>query len=1157
MNRTRATVDPSISALRVELLGRFMVSRTDVNVPETGWRLGKARSLVKLLALAPGCRLHREQVIDLLWPELDFEDGANNLHQVLHVARRTLAPLAPELQPTRIVRLQQQMLALEGPDGVWVDAVAFEHLAAEAMAAETTNPGYAAVELYRGDLLPEDLYEDWAAEPREALRRQYLAVLLRLAALHEVRREATPAIDALRRVVAAEPTHEEAHVGLMRLYALTGRRQQALRQFERLRELLERELAAKPDPITVELNTAIQAGHYPAEVWPAAPPAPAPRTAASAVHPPVEAFARRSPDFVNREVELRTLREALGQALSGAGQVVFIAGEPGIGKTRLIEELARYAHTQQVAILWGRSYHDAGEPAYWPWVQILREHLRNSSPDEITADFGAEAADLARITPELRRWFPELPEPPRLDPEQERFRLFDSVSTVLTRMAARQPLLLVLDDLHWADRSSLLLLEYVAGPLTVSRLLVVGAYRHIEVDRRHPLIRTLAELSRQGMTHRIDLQGLDEQAVGSFSALTAGRPAPDGLSSVIHEQTNGNPFFVKEIVQLLLDEERFDQPAEVPTWRIAIPRGIRETMALRRDRLSDNANQVLSIAAVVGRDFGLDVVSAVSARPTIEVLEGLEESLRAGLLTEVAGRPGTFHFVHAIGRQTLYDELSHARRVTMHHQIGEAIEQLHAANLDQFLPELALHFRGSAVLDGADKAVDYLRRAARQAFERVAYSEAAQFAAQALELTEQFHAHDLAARSRLLLQYGEALTAAGDSTNAQAACELAAQLFRDLGDARSLAQAAIGVFEAGYYSSYWYKPYVDILEEGLAGLSDNDADLKVRIASRLATALQDSPEELDQMQRAAEQAVRLATEHGLVSELPFALYARYLSRWNPTQHDAAVDQVSELIAVAAQASDTRMSLMGHAWRTFLFVEAGDFAAADLDIAAYGDLVVASRLRHFEWAYRLRLAMRMLMYGPLAEAEQAMDEAQEIGLRTWPEPARANHVQQLFYLRRLQGRSVELIDRVRELIDQYPDIPIWRCMLANLFLDDDRVDEAHAAVRHVLKDGVEAVPKDYFWLGNLALLAEACARIDAAGDLASALFETLAPFERRFVSPGTNAVCLGPVSFYLGLLARSGTNAQRTQAYRAATVAHCLAADFPTFLTQLDRVWPAS
>ena len=367
---------------------------------------------------------------------------------------------------------------------------------------------------------------------------------------------------------------------------------------------------------------------------------------------------RRKQIFVGRQQELAELRDALDDAIAGRGRLVMLAGEPGIGKTRIARELAVVAESRGVQVLWGRCYEEEGSPPYWPWVQPIRDYVQQQNPELLLSAMGPGAADIAEIIPELRIKLPDLTPSPSLEPEQARFRLFDSVTTFLKNAAASQPLMLVLDDLHWSGRTSLLLLQFVARQMAESCLLVVGTYRDMEISRHDSLTETLGNLIREEHFQRVQLAGLSVEEVNQFVEVT-GVASPPGLVQAVHQRTEGNPLFVGELVRLLAQ----DGPGAEGQWSLSIPVGIREVIGKRLGRLSKECNDSLITASVMGREFQLAPLVQMSELPAESVLTALEEGLAAGLIEEAPGNPERYQFSHALIQETLSAELSAARRV--------------------------------------------------------------------------------------------------------------------------------------------------------------------------------------------------------------------------------------------------------------------------------------------------------------------------------------------------------------------------------------------------------------------------------------------------------------------------------------------------------------
>jgi predicted ATPase len=366
--------------------------------------------------------------------------------------------------------------------------------------------------------------------------------------------------------------------------------------------------------------------------------------------------------FVGREAELAGLTADLEATLAGRGGVVLLAGEPGIGKTRLAEELATAAAARGALALWGRCWEGEGAPAFWPWVQIIRAHVQAADPAALRQEMGAGAADIAQLVPALRERLPDLPAPPPTEPKAARFRLFDSLAGFLRAAAARRPLLLVLDDLHWADAPSLALLRFVSRELEQAGPLVVGIYRHTEVDRGHPLVATLADLTR-GRGRRLLLGGLDEHDVASFVALVAGvEPSPE-LAAAVHQQTDGNPFFVTEVVRLLASQGPLAAgETGSPALTAGLPEGVKAVVAERLGRLSGGCRRVLEVAAVFGRDFELRALQPASGLDAERLLGLLEEAEAARVIGAIPGGLGRWRFAHALVREVLYEGLPAARR---------------------------------------------------------------------------------------------------------------------------------------------------------------------------------------------------------------------------------------------------------------------------------------------------------------------------------------------------------------------------------------------------------------------------------------------------------------------------------------------------------------
>ena len=544
--------------------------------------------------------------------------------------------------------------------------------------------------------------------------------------------------------------------------------------------------------------------------------------------------------FVGRERELAALRAQLDAALADTGsrdplrspfglgpsrakpQVVLLAGEPGIGKTRLAEELAALARDQGAAVLWGRCYEGEWAPPYGPWVAALGDYARTVAPDHLRRQLGPAAPLLARLVPHVRAALPDLAAPAPLSPEEERFRLYDAVTQSLLAAAQAQPIMLVLDDLHWADGDSLGLLRHVARFADRGRLLLVGVYRDLEVDRRHPLTDVPAVLLRETDYVRIRLRGLSEPEVAQYLARATGQePLPRALIRQIYAETEGNPFYLREVVRHLVDEGKLVRRAGrwVPGERLGelgIPEGVRQVVGRRVVRLSAATNTVLRLAAAFAGGFEFRVLQALSDLPENTLLDCIEEALAAGLIRAAGERPGaeTYDFVHAIVRHTLYDELSPSRRVRLHRRIAAALERVSAGREQAHAAELATQYHASAALPGADRGIPHALAAAEQAKAAYAQERAVLFLRMARDLAAESapatHADILC---RLAVAEAETLMLAeAERTAADALAALAAAGTDPNEVARFLVAVSRALKDGGASHTVW-EPLV---ERGLA-----------------------------------------------------------------------------------------------------------------------------------------------------------------------------------------------------------------------------------------------------------------------------------------------------------------------------------------------------
>jgi hypothetical protein len=436
--------------------------------------------------------------------------------------------------------------------------------------------------------------------------------------------------------------------------------------------------------------------------------------------------------FVGREAELRQLQSAFDAAASGQGSLTMVVGEPGIGKTALCEQLATYVALRGGRALVGHCYEEGSlSLPYLAFVEALRAYAQTCDPSRLREELGPGAPDVARIVSDIRERLRMEPRP-KGDPEEERYRLLQAVSDFLGSAAAAKPMLMVLEDLHSADGGTLEMLEHVARNLGDKRLLLVGTYRDIEVDRTHPLSAALAELRRLPTFGRALLRGLNADEVRRMLSSIAGQDVPWGLAEAVHRQTEGNPLFVQEVVRYLAEEGIIER--QEGRWRaksdtpveMRIPDGLRDVIGKRLSGLSESCNKVLSVAGVIGRDFQMAVLQKVAGMSDDELFTALEEARKSAVIEERMGTGAKVHyrFAHAFFRQTLYEEIIAPRRIRLHQEVARALEETYHNRLEQHAAELAEHFSFSSERADLEKAVSYGEMAARRATDVYSYGEA-------------------------------------------------------------------------------------------------------------------------------------------------------------------------------------------------------------------------------------------------------------------------------------------------------------------------------------------------------------------------------------------------------------------------------------------------
>jgi DNA-binding SARP family transcriptional activator len=1048
--------------LRVRLLGGLRVENGG-GVPAAR----PARLLLGWLAAVSGAHA-RGEVAARLWPDVLDESARASLRTALSDLRAALGPAGVHVWATR------ETVELGG-DGLWIDLRAFAELVALGRLEE-------ALALCRGEVL-EGLDEEWVLDlrSRHAGKRADAAVELIRAAKQAG--DAAVALAWARRLVAWDPLDETAQRELMLALDEAGDRAAALRSYADFTRRLARELRVAPSGATRELASRLRRRGFEVNV----DDLPFPRRLELAT----------GGAFAGREAAIARLHEALAIARGGERCAVYVAGEAGIGKTRLLGEFARAIHGRGALVLYGRCEEEPGGP-YQPFVEAL----------EPVADWETLSAGLGQ--PGGGR-----PGAPDADPAGDRARLFDAIAEWLEELARVRPLVLVLDDLHWAEPATLLLLRRLATRPHRSALLLVGSARDTEVGPAHLLTATIAHIRRDRPVVRIALQGLDDAAVAAVVEEVMGTRPDRAVARTLRERTAGNPFFARELAHHAADAA-------------SLPQSVLEVVGARVARLAAGTQRLLELAAVAGSDFDAELLRAGSGEAEDSVLDAIDEALRARLLRELP--EGRLAFVHDLVRDVLTRSLSSPRRAYLHGRVSAVLTERARRAPGRWLARLA-HHALAAASDETEPAVGYALDAARLAVERLAWEDAIDLLLRAEALARKAAAPP-ERLAEVLVALGDARLRAGEGDAGRAVFEEAARLARAGARHDLLAHAALGAAGLGVTIVAVDEPLIELLDEALAALGSEPTALHVRVLSRLAIALAYAPAE-ERRRALVEKAVATARMLRDPGALAVALTASHVVHWAPEHLSARMAAADELVVLGERVGDAEIELHGRHWRIVDLLDGGEVAAAESEIVRYEREAAEARLPTFSWyapAWRAALAGYR---GDLAVARRLADQAQAQGARTGDENAQLVVTASLYMQWIVQEAWGEFdLSYVRARIDS-PAGRSYRAYLALCLAELGDQEAARALLAEAAAEGFEHMPRDANLLIGLAQLAEACAAL-GDGERAAAVVPLLEPFADRMVSFVRATGLAGSAARPLGrALAAAGRTGDAVDALEAA------------------------
>jgi class 3 adenylate cyclase/tetratricopeptide (TPR) repeat protein len=836
---------------------------------------------------------------------------------------------------------------------------------------------------------------------------------------------------------------------------------------------------------------------------------------------PLPALLRSVPpvSYVGRVDERAAIEEAIVLARDGARQVVLLSGEPGIGKTRLSSYGAHRAHAEGFAVCWGACSEELAVP-YEPWIEVCSQLVEHAPEEVLNRLLERHKGELGRLARNLERRVPDLPAPQTSDPETERYLLFSAVAGLLEQVAQAVPVCMVLDDLHWADGQSVALLKHVVRTVEQGALQVIATYRDSDLGKDHPLGAVLADLRSVEGAQRLALHGLGADEVTEIMTAVAGHELEaDGVALAVQiaNETEGNPFFVGEILRGLSESGALVFDEATGRWsvdrsaEIALPESVREVIERRVERLGEEALEVLTQAAVIGRVFDLELLESMLEIEESRLLDHLEAAVAASLLAESSERVGQFRFAHALVNQTLYEGLGATRRARMHGRVAQALENLYGEDPGERLSELALHWRLAAVAVDKAKAANYALRAGQRALDSLAPAEAVRLFADAVELIGDV---DSAERCEALIGLGEAQLQSGEAAYRETLLE-ASRIASALEDAELAARSALAN-NRGFSSRFG-----EVDAERIAAIERaielDDPPNHARRARLLAIKGLELNWDPDfGMRRAlAEEAISLARATDDRRTLAEVLRNVHETIRAPDTLAWRIDLAEELVGCAAEVGDPALRFSAHHVDLHTCIERGDLERAKLALEQLQLIAHELDRPAMSWQATFLTAGWELMHGELVAGARLCESAFQIGQEAGEPDAVFAYAAALAQARSYQGRGQEVVEMMEQSVSAYPAIAAWRAGLASLLCSLDRGVEAAKILEQAASDRFERIAPNTATLTALVMYADAAVETDSSGP-ASILYEVIEPFADQIV--WTDVSGYGHVRMWLGLLA---------------------------------------
>ncbi|MGH9184924.1 MAG: BTAD domain-containing putative transcriptional regulator, partial [Acidimicrobiales bacterium] len=1098
----------------------------------------RQRALLALLVVHANAVVSVDRIVDELWGDAPAARAEHAVQVYVSALRKILGPVIVTRRPGYLLDI--------APDDC--DAYRFERLVQAGQAAMAAgDPATAratlseALALWHGPVLADVADFVFATAAATRLDELHIAAIEDRIDADLALGSPLPPIAEIEALLGVHPLRERLWGQLMNALYRAGRQVDALRAYERFRRTLGEELGLEPSPELRRLEAAI-VRHDPELA--SAPALPGPPIAATPPLPaPLRALAVTGP-FIGRTDELDELGRAWNSINPDAVRLCLVTGEAGIGKSRLIAELAQRVHAAGAQVLYGACFEDLDVP-YSPFVQALLTDLDGLGEHEAQRRLGRDAYHLDAILPGMGERTQGRAPTPSANPDVDRMRLFGAVSGYLARAAVIAPVLVVVEDLHWGTVSIRDLLRHIVrsghGPV-----LVLATCRDVAPDITDDLTAFLADLQRHPNTQRISLTGLSRPDVADLvRASTADTIAnPDRLAFTLHDVTDGSPLFVQELLRCGPPEDLLRPPLPLsPT--------LRDVVTARFAQLGSEDEPLVDAAAVLGADFEAGVLAMVVDRPVDEVLDGIERIERLGLVVGVPSRPGRFAFTHALLREVRYAQISASRRLRLHQRAGHVLADRAADGAHG--ADLARHFGMAATIGEADRAVHYARQAGKVARSEFAFADAADLFERAEAAARLASPPDAGLLCDLAIQRGEALHRGSDPRHRHVLLE-AASAARRLGDQDRLAQAALALNEQGWTvaAGQLDDEVYAVARAALDSLGPEPSTTRSRLQAMLAAAmiLTAFHEEGRKLSAEAVTAARQLDEPATLAEV---LITAHWACFDPENLEERLGIADEVEALSRSLDDPVLKLQALLLRGSDLREAGEVRAgnqATRQAAKLADelgLTLFQVYAHPDWTAEIE--------GRLEDAERHVSQVlaiageRDVDATAWVYPV-------MFSILLDRGRWEELAEALPGLLSGDHALPAYRASLAMMLARCGRHDEARGELEAFTETDFALMPRDVQWAAGMVTLADAVTHLDDA-ETARRLRPLLVPLSGRTLWQAS--VCLWPIDLALGQLAVVVGDHESARRHLGAAEATCVRCKTPIHLARckVHQAWALS